>query len=253
MRQHGRPIWENIISVFWKGRLVDPILFFGTPGGCSLGSVIAFEWSGLPYKLCRIPLGDQTASQAYRRINPLGQTPGLRIGDKVVGQSLAILRHIAARSSDPRMGPKEGDSVGRLNMMLGFLHTGFFGAFTPLWMTMRGVSEAEKPVYTAMGADRVLVAHEQLELLMGEREWLVGDGPTIADAYFAAVARWNDLHKAIDQTQFRKITALRARLDELPGVKFGYAAENEQPAQSEGGFRGFVSLDLAVEGVAGLI
>lgn len=231
---------------------MEPIVFF-SPGGCSLGAVIAAEWSGQPYSLCRMPLGDDAASLAYRRINPLGQTPGLRAGDKVIGQSLAILQHLAADSSDPRMGEKTGEAADRLNMMLAFLHTTFFGGFTPLWMAMHGASEADKPVYMAMGAERVRVAHEQLEVLMGDRDWLAGDSPTIADAYFAGLVRWNDLHKAIDQSEFKKITALRSRLEQLPGVQFGYAVENEQPASSQGGFRGFVSLGDAAKGVAGFV
>lgn len=88
---------------------------------------------------------------------------------------------------------------------------------------------------------------------VGDREWLVGDGPTIADAYFEGVACWNDLHKAIDQSQFRKIAALRERQATLPGVQFGYAVENEQAAISEGGFKGFVSLDDAAKGLVGFV
>ncbi|WP_321884058.1 glutathione S-transferase family protein [Burkholderia cepacia] len=230
---------------------MKPIVFF-SPGGCSLGAVVAAEWSGQDYKLCQIPLGDEAASRSYRRINPLGQTPSMRIGDKVLGQSLAVLRHIAAKSSDPRMGVKSGVAADRFNMMLGFLHTSFFGAFTPLWMALHGASEADKLVYTKMGSDHVRLAHEKLELLMGNSEWLAGDVPTVADAYFAGIVRWNDVHKAIDQSQFSKITALRERLDKLPGIQFGYAVESGQPATSEGGFRGFVTIDAAAEGTVGV-
>lgn len=230
---------------------MEPILFFGAPGGCSLGSVIAFEWSGLPYKLCRIPLGDEAAKAPYRKLNPLGQTPGLRVGDKLVAQSLAILRHIATASPDHRMGPKEGPGADRLNMVLAFLHTSFFGAFTPGWMAMHGFPGGE--ALTGMGQVLLNTAHEQLELLLGDREWLVGDGPTIADAYFAGVVRWNDFHKTINQTKYPKITALRARIDQLPAVKFGYAVENEQPATTTGAFRGFVSIEEGSKGVVGFV
>ncbi len=163
--------------------------------------MVAAEWPGQPYRLCHKILGADTASESHRHINPLGQTPGRRVGGKVIGQSLAILQHLAASSSGPRLGAKSGPAADQFNVMLAFLHTTFFGGFTPLWMAMDGASETDKPIYAALGADRVRVAHEQFELLMGDRDWLVGD----------------------------------------------------QPATSEGGFRGFMSLDDAAKGVVGFV
>ena len=231
---------------------MEPVVVFA-PGGCSLGAVIAAEWSGLPYWLCRVPFADQAANQAYRQINPLGQTPGLIADGKVVGQSLAILQHFAAASSDPRMGPKSGRGMDRLVMMTAFLHTSFFASFMPFWKAMRGVSEADTAVYRALGSDLVLTSHEQLELLLGDREWLVGDGPTVADAYFAGIARWNDFHRAIDQTKFPKVMALRARLDALPAVQFAYSAEGGPPVASEGQFKGFITPAELVGSTTGFV
>lgn len=220
---------------------MEPVLFFGTPGGCSLGSVIAFEWSGLPYRLCEVPFADADINRDYRQINPLGQTPGMLADGKVIVQSLAILKYIAARSDDPRMGGKSGASRDRLNMMLGFLHTSYFSAYLPYWKALRGVRADDAAAYARLGQGLVQTAHEQLDVLLGDRPWLCGDGPTIADAYFAGIARWNDFHRAIDQSQFSRITALRARLEQLPAVQFGHAAENRQPLVSEGQFKGLVT------------
>jgi len=35
---------------------MNPILFYGVPEGCSFGAIVALEWSGLPYQLCRIQM-----------------------------------------------------------------------------------------------------------------------------------------------------------------------------------------------------
>lgn len=221
---------------------MEPVLFFATPGGCSLGAVIAFEWSGLPYRLCKVPFSDQDANRDYRRINPLGQTPGLLVNGQVIAQSHAILNHIAAHSTDPRMGPKSGVGLDRLNMMLAFLHTTYFSSYLPYWKALRGVSDEDRLVYAKLGRGLVQTAHEQLEVLLSDRPWLCGDSPTIADAYFAGIVRWNDFHHAIDQEQFQRITALRARLEQLPAVQFGYAAENGLPLVSEGQFQGLLTV-----------
>ena len=232
---------------------MEPVLFFATPGGCSLGAVIAFEWSGLPYRLCKVPFADEAANHHYRRINPLGQTPGLLADGKVIAQSLAILNHIAARSDDPRMGPKSGAGLDRLNMLLGFLHTSYFSSYLPYWKALRGVSDEDGAAYARLGSGLVQTAHEQLEVLLGDRPWLCGDSPTIADAYFAGIVRWNDFHRAIDQSQFGRITALRARLEQLPAVQFGYAAENGLALASEGRFKGMVTAAELVSAGTGYV
>ena len=35
---------------------MEPVLFYGVPSGCSFGSIVALEWLGIPYKLCRIDM-----------------------------------------------------------------------------------------------------------------------------------------------------------------------------------------------------
>ena len=40
-----------------------------------------------------------------------------------------------------------------------------------------------------IGRKGVEKAHAALEAMMGDREWLAGDTRTIADAYFAGIAR----------------------------------------------------------------
>ncbi|MCR7705994.1 glutathione S-transferase, partial [Pseudomonas aeruginosa] len=35
---------------------MEPVLFYGVPHGCSFGSIVALEWLGRPYRLCRIEM-----------------------------------------------------------------------------------------------------------------------------------------------------------------------------------------------------
>lgn len=228
---------------------MTPILFYGVPEGCSFGSIVALEWSGKPYRLCRIQMPEQVSGAAYKRLNPLGETPTLRAADGgVFSQSQAILHHIAATSEDPRMGAKPGrPGFDRLNEMLAFLNTSFFGAFSPLWQAVEGATDAEKAFLVPNGRKKVRKAHGQLEALLGDRDWVLGDGPTIADAYFTGIARWNDFHQVFGAGEFPRIDALRARIEQDPGVRFAHAIEHEQPAVSAGGFRGHVSLEEVLE------
>lgn len=219
---------------------MDPILFYGVPEGCSLGAIVALEWAGKPYRLCRIEMPGQVSGEAFRRINPLGETPSfMTASGEVFSQSAAILRHVAGAPADPRR-----------DEMLSFLTTTFFGGFSPLWQAVEGATEAEKAFLIPNGRRKVAKAHAQLETLLAGRDWLVGERPTIADAYFFAVARWNEFHQAIDRTAYPAVNRLFQRLQADPAVRFALAIEHEEPATSAGGFRGHVSLEEVLEAVA---
>lgn len=228
---------------------MEPILFYGVPEGCSFGSIVALEWSGRPYRLCRIQMPEVVSGEAYRQINPIRETPSLLAENgEVFSQSLAILQRIARSSNDPRMGPRPGvHGFDRLIEVLAFLNTTFFGAFSPLWQAFEGAAGAEKEALQAIGRKNVRKAHAQLETLLDGREWLVGDGPTIADAYFAGIARWNEFHQAIDRREFPAIDALYRRLQDDPAVRFAHAIKERHEARSAGGFRGEVSLEQALQ------
>lgn len=228
---------------------MEPILFYGVPEGCSFGSIVALEWAGRPYRLCRIEMPHETETEAFRRLNPLSETPAfIDERGQVLHQSLAILHHIAASAPEKKLGAEAGTrEFDRLNEMLSFLVTTYFSSYAPLWLTVEGADEADRPVLRKVGIERVEKAHAQLERLLGDRTWLMGgERPTIADAYFFGVARWNDFHKAVDRSAYPGLHRLFERLRAEPAVQFALAIEHQEAAVSAGGFRGHVGLDEAV-------
>ena len=85
------------------------ILFYGVPEGCSFGSIVALEWSGLPYRLCRIQMPEVVSGDEYRHINAVGETPSLLLEDgRTISESLAILHHIGARAIGGGLGFAQG-------------------------------------------------------------------------------------------------------------------------------------------------
>ncbi len=181
---------------------MSPILFYGVPEGCSFGSIVALEWSGLPYRLCRVEMPEMVSSEDYIRINKVGETPSLLLADgRTISESMAILHHIGARAIGGGLGFAQGsEDFDRLNQMLAFLNTSFFKAFGPLWYAFEHPLEPQqKQALTAYGIAAVEKAHQTLERLLDGREWLLANGPSLADAYFVGIARWNDFHKVVDR------------------------------------------------------
>lgn len=166
---------------------MEPVLFYGVPQGCSFGSIVALEWLGESYRLCRINMPEDMQGKEYARINPVRETPVLLLEDRTpLSESAAILNNLAARGIAKGLGFKQGTrGFDRLNQTLAFLNTTFFSAFSPLWKAYE--MEENPPVQEMLrklGHEEVTKAHRHLEAMLGDRDWLAGETRTVADAYF---------------------------------------------------------------------
>lgn len=225
---------------------MEPVLLYGVPQGCSFGSIVALEWLNEPYRLCRINMPEDTQTDLYARINPVRETPALLLENGVVlTESAAILQNIAARGINRGLGFAQGTlEFDRLNQRLAFLNTTFFSAFAPLWRAYE--MEENPPVQNMLrelGRTLVAKAHADLEAMLANQEWLVGNQRTVADAYFVGLARWANYHRAIKQSDYPRVLRLFEKLEADPAVAFAHAIEDERPAKSAGGFRGHVTVE----------
>lgn len=221
-----------------------PVLYYGVPSGCSFGSIVALEWLGIPYRLSRIAMPEEVTGAEFRRLNPVGETPALLTADgDVVTESLAILNHLARHGIDRGLGFAQGTrDFDRLNQMLAYLNTSFFNAFAPLWYALEhGVEGDAKQALTDYGRARVEKVHAELDAMLGDRPWLLGEQRTLADAYFIGIARWTKYHGVVDRRDYPNLQRLFDRLEADPAVAFAHAIEQQRPAVSAGGFRGEIA------------
>ena len=229
---------------------MEPVLFYGVPGGCSLASIIALEWLGQPYKLCRIEMLEQPWPAHFARFNPRMKTPALRLGGggATLTESAAILQHIGARGIKQGLGFRQGTlEFDRLTEMLSYLSTDFFAAFAPLWKAYEGegLSEERKQQMRTDGGEMVRHEFGHVERMLGERTWLLGgDAPTVADAYLFAVSRWAEYHRLFDTPAlFPAIHRHAERVRNSAAGRFALEIEEGKDARGGGAFRGHVTLD----------
>jgi glutathione S-transferase len=225
---------------------MEPVLFYGVPHGCSFGSIVALEWLGQPYRLCRIDMLAPHDAR-YARINPKHQTPTLLLQNgEALGESLAILHHIAARDLGQRLGFLQGTrAFDRLNSALAFLHTEVHGAFAPAWTAFKLSADAtkEKEMLRSLAREQAARAYAHLEHILSGRAWLAGDHRTIADAYLVGVARWGEDLKLFDlKSEYPRLHEHLQKLEADKAVRFAHAIEDAEPAVG-GGFLGHVTLD----------
>ena len=225
---------------------MEPVLFYGVPHGCSFGSIVALEWLGQPYRLSRIDMLEPK-DKRYARINPKHQTPTLLLENgEALGESLAILSHIAARDLGQRLGYLQGTrAFDRLNSALSFLHTEVHGAFSPAWTAFKLPEDAakEKEMLRALARAQAAKAYAHLEHMLADRPWLAGDVRTVADAYLVGVARWGEDLRLFDlKREYPRVHAHLQKLESDEAVVFAHAIEEEKPATTSGAFLGHATL-----------
>lgn len=224
---------------------MDPILFYGVPHGCSFGSIVALEWSNLPYRLARIDMLAKPAG--YDRLYPTTQTPALLTEDgQMLGESLAILNHIAARDLRKKLGFAQGTpGFDRVNEALAFLHTEVHGAFGPVWSTFKlAIDDQGKDMLRAYGRDNVAHVLNRLDTRFAGRDWMAGEHRTVADAYLVGIVRWAEYLELFRlERDYPNLHRLVARLEQDPAVVFAHAIEEGEPAVTSGRFLGHVAID----------
>ncbi|HBP5362043.1 MULTISPECIES: glutathione S-transferase family protein [Pseudomonas aeruginosa group] len=220
---------------------MEPVLFYGVPHGCSFGSIVALEWLGRPYRLCRIEMPVDAEERTYVRLNPARQTPALLLEDgRVLNESLAILQHLAARDLCRKLGYPQGSAeFDELNFVLALLHTECHSAWGALFY-LAGAGQTAQAGALAHAAR----AYGRIESLLGERKWLAGEGPSVADAYLAGTARWGRELGYFDlASDFPRLHRHLEKLEQDPAVRFAHAIEDGLPAQTSGEFKGEVALE----------
>lgn len=227
---------------------MEPVLFYGVPHGCSFGSIVALEWLGAPYRLCRIDMLSKPEGRAFSRVSPLGETPALLLEDgRTLTESLAILNNIAARKLERKLGFAQGtQEFDRLNSVLAYLHTTFHSAFSPAWTAYKlAEGDPNREVLRSLARDKAARSYAHLQDMLAGREWLAGgDARTVADAYFIGIARWGEDLGMFDLSQdYPRLHQHMRKLEADPGVIFAHAIEDGNPATTSGGFLGHLTLE----------
>lgn len=230
---------------------MEPILLYGFPAGTSMGLIAALEWLGQPYRLCRVDMLGEMRKPAYARLNPRHETPVLITEDgRALSETMAIASHLEARDTERRISfDPRSPQADRMHQLMGFLNTGFTAAFAPLWAALE--LAAPDPDYQAalrrFGRRAVLKRHDQLEAMLSDTPWLVGERPTLADALLAGVGRWLEFHEVDDIARWPRLKALRRRIEDDPAVAYAAAMENGDTSRESKNCLGQLTLADVIE------
>lgn len=191
---------------------------FGRQGSGSVAPQILLEELGLAHEVVWV---DPTAAQGadYRRVNPTGKVPALRLPDgTAMFESAAMMIHLTD-SHPSALAPRPGTSAHALYLQwMFFLSATLYETFLRYFYADRYASggQDDAPRVKAQAASDLLKAFGILE--DGHRPFLLGDQPSAADLYLFMLSTWyqpsaDDLYR-----RFPRIGAAARTLAKRPAV-----------------------------------
>lgn len=193
-----------------------------SPGACSLSPHIVLHETGLQHEAILASTKSHQLQDGtdYYSINPLGYVPFLVLdnGD-TLHEGPAIVQYLADLAPEKNLAPANGTMARYhlqewLNFIATELHKGFGPLFNP------STPEDYKPAVRARVLDRLQWVDGEL----ANKEFLMGDQFTVADAYLFTVTGWAQF-VGVDISALGNILAYRERVLARPAVQAAMKAE----------------------------
>lgn len=160
---------------------------FASPMACSLASHITALEAGLPVKVRFIENKKTDDGGDYYQISAKGYVPALRLDDgKVLNEGPSVLQYLADRKPEAGLAPAWGtleryELIDTLNYLSTEVHKRIFA-------NVFSATAAEPTKVAAKALIEPTLDH--IPRLLGERETLVGNHFTVADAYLVTLLDW---------------------------------------------------------------
>ncbi|HEY2395985.1 MAG TPA: glutathione S-transferase family protein [Rudaea sp.] len=192
-----------------------PILYCHHESGHSYKVALALSLIGVPFEQRPVDLNLPRESRPadFRNASLFGEVPVLVFDDGlVVCQSNAILDTLAQHygkldgcTTRERVRVREWLSWEANRIAMSFPHLRFSRRFTPAG-----------PALDAWFSERMLADFDRLNLALANNDFLVGDGPTIADISCCGYLYWAD-QADVDLSRWPAVVAWLARISAQPG------------------------------------
>jgi glutathione S-transferase len=191
------------------------------PAACSLAPHIALREAGLPFTLVKYDTKTGALDEGGRLedVNEKGLVPVLELDD---GQRLtevsAVLQYIADQKPESGLAPPAG-TMPRYRLMewLNFIATEVHKGYWPIFHDGADVEKQS-------GHTRIGRSYDFVQNRLGDREFLLGDKFTVADAYLLVTLNWTKA-AGVDIERWPKLKAYRLRMRERPAVIAALDAE----------------------------
>jgi glutathione S-transferase len=193
-----------------------------SPGACSMAPHIVARETGQDISMVKVDIPNKKTEDGgdYWKINPKGYVPALMLDDgQVLTEAGVICQYLADRVPESGLMAPAGTleryhQQEALNFAATEVHKQIGALFNPALS-----ADMQKVQRDVIG--RRLNA---LEKLLENKQYIMGDKFSAADAYLFTVLNWTGLHK-IDTAPWPNIQAYQARIAARPRVQETLKAE----------------------------
>ena len=193
-----------------------------SPGACSLSPHIVLHELGLPVETVKVDLGSKVMAGGgdFRSVNPKGYVPVLQLDDgSLLSEGPAIVQYLADRKPEAGLAPANGTLERyRLQEWLNFIATELHKQFSPLF------NSASPDSVKAAQLKRLGERFDYLAQTLGQQDWLLAGGYSVADAYLFTVLGWT-AYVGPDLAAWPALQAYQQRVQARPAVAATLAAE----------------------------
>jgi glutathione S-transferase len=188
--------------------------------GNAYKAALMLELTGLDWEPLHVDFfNGGTRTSAWRQVNPMGEVPVLQTPDGLtLTQSGVILDYLAGVTG--RFGPK--DEAGRREILRWLLwdnHKLTANLATGRFLKLFLAADKRNPDVITFLLGRFAAALKVLEDHLATRDWIVGNGPTIADLSCAGYIFFLD---EVDLTPGPAVSRWADRIAALPGWRHPY-------------------------------
>ena len=186
-----------------------------------MASNIALHEAGIQFEISKVDRRTKRADGVeFVTINPKGYVPALRLDDgQVLTENVAVLQYIADLNPAAKLAPPAGTMERyRLQEWLSFINSEVHKAFTPLF-SPEATEDAK-----AYARNYIAKRLTYVEGALGDRQYLMGEQFTVADAYLFTVVGWG-AHVGVDVGQWPRLKSYVDRVRARPHVIEAMTAE----------------------------
>mgnify|MGYP001227061195 CR=1 FL=1 len=202
---------------------------YSAPLSCSLASHVALIEAGLPANYHYVVLSKRQTldGQDYLKVAPKGQVPALKLDDgEVLTEGPAVLQWIGDQNPAAKLAPPAGTMARyRLQEWLNYLSTEVHK------MVFATLFNPAQPAEAKAFARTIVVAKfDHLSSKLEERQFLIGDDFTVADAYLGTILNWCK-PAGVELSRWPVLEAYHQRLLARPAFAKAVASEVEARAR----------------------
>jgi len=196
---------------------------YASPMACSLASHIAVLEAGLPVTIHYVNTATKKTDDGadYRKIAPNGYVPALKLSTgQILNEGASVLQYLADQKPSAKLAPAWGTPeryqlIDTLHYLATEVHKDVFHAILTPNMPEPTVAAAKAKLNPTL---------DYIAQRLGNRDHLVGDSFTVADAYLVTLLNWFR-YVGCDLKRWPEVDAYHQRHLARPSVKQAVAQE----------------------------